>query len=147
VRGQVHARPSKDDGYAVSYAVSHQTFAPGDYGEGSRMAALSMVAAGLIFLAWGAYLYRSSNVLERARKQPLGRREVFRIILEFVALGAIPEGLGLLIAGFARVLGDPVVALFAYIVSNLIVLALWLTRPNWAKPHWVRRPTARQAQP
>jgi hypothetical protein len=109
------------------------------------MTAVSMVVAGLVFLAWGGYLYRSPNALERFRQQPLGRTEVFRILLGFIALGIFPEGLGLVVAGCAQALGADGVGLFAYLIANFAVLALWLTRPNWAKPHWMRHPTAKHA--
>jgi hypothetical protein len=106
------------------------------------MTALGMAVLGLVLLAWGAYLYRSPNLLERVRHQPLGRSNLFQILLELIMLGTFPEGLTLVVAGSAQALGADGVGLFAYIVGNLTVLALWLTRPNWAKPHWMRDATA-----
>jgi hypothetical protein len=58
------------------------------------MTGLGMAVAGLVWLAWGVYLYRSPNVLERAGQLPLGRSQFFTILLELIALGAFPEGLG-----------------------------------------------------
>jgi hypothetical protein len=86
------------------------------------MTGLGMAVAGLAWLLWGVYLYRSSNVLERARRLPLGRSQFFRILLELTALAAFPEGLGFLVAGSAQALGASVVGLFAFIIGNLMVL-------------------------
>jgi hypothetical protein len=108
------------------------------------MTGLGMAVAGLVWLVWGVYLYRSPNVLERARRLPLGRSQFFRTLLELIALGAFPEGLGFLAAGSAQALGASVVGLFAFIIGNLILLALWLMRPNWAKPRWMQPSAAKQ---
>jgi hypothetical protein len=107
------------------------------------MTGLGMAVAGLVWLAWGLYLYRSPKVLERAGQLPLGRSQFFRILLELIALGAFPEGLAFLVAGSAQALGASVVGLFAFIIGNLTVLALWLMRPNWAKPSWMRPSAAK----
>ena len=66
---------------------------------------------------------------------------MFQILLELIVLGTFPEGLTLLVAGAAQAVGADVVGLFVYIVGNLAVLALWMTRPKWAKPHWMRDAT------
>jgi hypothetical protein len=109
------------------------------------MTGVGMAVAGLVWLLWGVYLYRSPNVLERARRLPLGRSQFFQTLLELIALGAFPEGLGFLVAGSTQALGASVVGLFAFIICNLMVLALWIMRPNWAKPRWMQPSTAKHA--
>jgi high-affinity Fe2+/Pb2+ permease len=98
----------------------------------------ALSAVGLILASVGVFMYRSPRAVELIRRDALGRSQLWRELVYLAVLGAVPEGLGLILSGLLAAVGQETLALFVFIAANLVVLGLWLTRPAWTKPYWLR---------
>jgi hypothetical protein len=102
------------------------------------MDALAMLIIGAALAGMGLFMY-SSRAVDLVQQHPFWKWPVGREILQRLVLAWIPEGVGLLLAGVARLVRLEEVGLFAFIAANLIAGALCIGRPYWAEPHWMRR--------
>jgi hypothetical protein len=98
----------------------------------------ALSAAGLILASVGVFMYRSPRAVELIRRDPLGRSQLWRELVYLAVLGAVPEGLGLILSGLLAGVGQETLALLVFIAANLLVLGLWLARPAWTTPYWLR---------
>jgi hypothetical protein len=101
------------------------------------MDALVIVVFGAALAGFGALMY-SSQAVDIVRRHPFWKWRVGREVLNLLILGLVPEGLGLIFSGLAGLMRLQAAGLFAFIAANLMVLALWITRPDWAQPNWMR---------
>jgi hypothetical protein len=98
----------------------------------------ALSAAGLILASVGVFMYRSPRAVELIRRDPLWRSQLWRELVYLAVLGAVPEGLGLILSGLLAGVGQETLALLVFIAANLLVLGLWLARPAWTTPYWLR---------
>jgi hypothetical protein len=110
------------------------------------MNSLAQSAVGLILAVGGVFLYRSPRALALLR-DPFGRSPLWREVVYLGVLGAVPEGLGLTLSGVLSLFRLDVLALLVFIGANLLVLGLWVARPAWTKPHWMRQKQGTKAAP
>jgi hypothetical protein len=99
---------------------------------------LVICGLGALLVLTGIFMYRSPRAREIIERPPIGPSQVWRYVVYLVVLGLVPEGFGVILIGLAQLLKLDAVELLVYIVANLVVLGLWLTRPKWATPYWMR---------
>jgi hypothetical protein len=102
------------------------------------MTGLAVSAFGVALTGMGIFMYKSPRAIEVIRRHPFSKWKWWWKLSELWVLGAVPEGLGLMLAGVAQFMHADVVSLFALFAATLLVLGLWLRRPDWAKPYWMR---------
>jgi hypothetical protein len=102
------------------------------------MSTLSMLGFGVVLAAMGVFMYKSPRAIEVIRREPFSKWPWWREAAQLGVIGAVPEGAGLVLSGMAHLLHADVIGVFAFIAANLVVLGLWLARPKWARPYWIR---------
>jgi len=107
------------------------------------MSTLAVLGFGVALAGMGVFMYKSPRAVEVIRREPFSRWPWWWETAQLGVIGAVPEGLGLVLSGMARLLHADVVGVFIFIAANLVVLGLWLGRPKWARPYWIQTDAAR----
>ena len=98
----------------------------------------ALCAFGLILAGVGVFMYRSPRALDLIHLDPFGRSPLWRELVYLAVLGMVPEGLGLILGGLLGLIQQYALAVFVFLAANLLILGLWLARPAWTKPYWMR---------